>query len=267
MKFDPDWVATLRGSLNQPALQTRTPLLLNGQAVGSVAPDILSPMLGQDWSLAHAPDSTEWRIQGDGTQALADLAQALHTANVGCVREQWRHEQLAVCNAVGQRLAIVERGVARLLGITTHAVHLLGFDPHGRHWVQQRAWNKAIDPGLWDTMVGGMVPTQETLNSALKRETWEEAGLELAALQEVRPGGHFVVQRPNSRDGGLGYVVDRIDWFTCVLPVGLAPYNQDGEVAQFALMDAQELQTRLQANAFTRDAAYLFLAVAASQGI
>lgn len=264
MKYDPDWMATLRASLNQPPLQTRTPVLLNGQVIGSVAPDVPMPMQGQNWSLTHTPDSTQWQIQGDGTQALADIAQALHTANLGCIREQWRNEQLAVCSAAGQRLATVERGMARLLGITTHAVHLLGFSQDGSSWVQQRAWNKSIDPGLWDTLVGGMISAQETLQSALQRETWEEAGLELEALQDVRPGGHFVVQRPNGRDGGIGYVVERIDWFTCVLPHGLVPHNQDGEVAQFALMDAQELNAQLQANAFTLDAANIYLAIAAS---
>ena len=260
MKFDPDWMDTLRASLNLPPLQARTPVLLNGQAVGSVAPDVLMPMQEHDWSLTHTPDSSQWRIQGDGTRALAEIAQALYTANTGCVREQWRSEQLAVCNAAGERLATVERGMARLLGITTHAVHLLGFSQDGGSWVQQRALNKSIDPGLWDTMVGGMISAQETLPSALKRETWEEAGLELEALLEVRQGGHFVVQRPNGRDGGIGYVVERVDWFTCVLPDGVMPKNQDGEVAQFALMDAQELQAQLQANTFTLDAANIFLA-------
>jgi len=260
MHLDPTWVASLHASLNQPARQARTPLLLNGQRIGTVAAGVLTASQAACWSLTQAPNSASWHIQGDGTQALADMAQALRAANIGAVREQWRNEQLAVLSEAGQRLATVERGIARLLGITTHAVHLLGFCADGRSWVQQRAWNKSIDPGLWDTLVGGMISAQETLQSALQRETWEEAGLELVALQDLRQCGHFVVQRPNGRDAGLGYVVERIDWFSCVLPDGLVPHNQDGEVAQFALMDGQELQTRLQANAFTLDAANVYLA-------
>ena len=260
MKFDLAWMAALAASLNQPAVQNRTPLWLNGQKIGSVANGLLEPMQGSDWSLTRVPTGAEWQIQGAGTPALAGIAQALFVANMGAVREQWRNEQLAVISDTGQPLATVERGIARLLGITTHAVHLLGFSEDGGSWVQQRAWNKSIDPGLWDTMVGGMISAQETLQSALKRETREEAGLDLAALQEVRRGGHFVVQRPNGRDAGIGYVVERIDWFTCVVPDGVAPRNQDGEVAQFALLDVQQLQTRLQANAFTLDAANIFLA-------
>ncbi len=260
-----DSTSHLQTRLNQPARQVRSSVLLNGQTIGSVEAGVLNPMQGQNWAVTDVPDLAQWHIQGDGTQALACIAQALHAANVGCIREQWRDEQLAVCNVAGERLATVERGMARLLGITTHAVHLLGFSQNGSHWVQQRAWNKSIDPGLWDTLVGGMISARETLQSALKRETWEEAGLQLDALLNVRPGGHFVVQRPNGRDGGIGYVVERIDWFTCMLADGLVPTNQDGEVAQFALMDAQELRERLQANAFTLDAAHLFLAVSASQ--
>ena len=262
MHLDPGWVASLHASLNQPAVQARTPLLLNGQRIGTVAAGVLTASQGRNWSLKQATNNASWHIQGDGTQALADIAQALLAANMGAVREQWRSEQLAVLSDDGQRLATVERGMARLLGITTHAVHLLGFSAAGGSWVQQRAWNKSIDPGLWDTLVGGMISAQETLQSALKRETWEEAGLELEALLELRQGGHFVVQRPNGRDAGLGYVVERIDWFSCVLPDGMVPHNQDGEVAQFDLMNPQELQARLQASAFTLDAANIFLALA-----
>ena len=35
-----------------------------------------------------------------------------------------------------------------------------------------------------------------------------------------------------------GYVVEYIDWYRCVVPEGVVPVNQDGEVAQFRLMDA-----------------------------
>ena len=69
----------------------------------------------------------------------------------------------------------VERGAVRPLGIATQAVHLVGHAADGRIWVQQRALNKANDPGLWDTLMGGMVSAADTVATALVRETWEEA--------------------------------------------------------------------------------------------
>jgi len=41
----------------------------------------------------------------------------------------------------------------RTLGIATQAVHLVGTTPGGSVWVQQRAFDKAVDPGLWDTLM------------------------------------------------------------------------------------------------------------------
>ena len=74
----------------------------------------------------------------------------------------------------------MERAVVRPLGITTFAVHLLA-SPDGRHWVQQRSLTKPNDPGLWDTLMGGMIPASDSMAQALERETWEEAGLRLSS--------------------------------------------------------------------------------------
>ena len=65
-------------------------------------------------------------------------------------------------------------------------MHLSGRSPDGRTWVQQRALDKANAPGLWDTLMGGMVSAQDTMDTALARETWEEAGLHLDALGAAR---------------------------------------------------------------------------------
>jgi 8-oxo-dGTP pyrophosphatase MutT (NUDIX family) len=150
--------------------------------------------------------------------------------------------------------------VARLLGIATRAVHLLGFTSDGRVWVQQRALDKAIDPGFWDTLVGGMVSANDNLTTALRRETWEEAGIDFQRVMQLHAGGRLQVARPNARDGGVGYVVECIDWFVGRIPDDVTPVNQDGEVAQFALLSWAELTSQLETNAFTLDAALIFSA-------
>jgi hypothetical protein len=55
-------------------------------------------------------------------------------------------------------------------------------------------------------------------------------------------------------------VVEQIDWFVGLIPDGVTPVNQDGEVAQFALLDRAELTSQLEANAFTLDAALILSA-------
>jgi hypothetical protein len=53
----------------------------------------------------------------------------------------------------------------------------------------------------------------------------------------------------------FGYVVEHIDWYRCVVPEGVVPANQDGEVQQFALFDEGELARRLMGDGFTLEAA------------
>ena len=148
----------------------------------------------------------------------------------------------------------------RPLGIATQAVHLVGRAPDGRVWVQQRSLDKANDPGLWDTLMGGMVSAQDSIESALRRESWEEAGLRLENVADLQRGGEVVLRKPSSDGADAGYVVERVDWYRCTVPDGLQPLNQDGEVAQFALLEPAELAQRLQRNEFTTEAALVLLA-------
>ena len=56
-------------------------------------------------------------------------------------------------------------------------VHLHLFDSSGRIYLQQRPLWKDIQPGKWDTAVGGHIDYGETVDAALCRETQEELGL------------------------------------------------------------------------------------------
>lgn len=197
---------------------------------------------------------TGWVLTGDVSAGLNALALALHQAGLAGA---WRDEQLAVAGPAGDVLGTVERAAVRPLGLTTHAVHLVGWAADGRIWVQQRALTKSNDPGLWDTLMGGMVPASDTLQQALARETWEEAGLQLAQLRDLRHGGRCSFRGPAQDGAGTGYVVEHIDWFTCTVPDGVRPVNQDGEVAQFALLEPGEVLRRMQRDEFTLEAAVI----------
>lgn len=56
-------------------------------------------------------------------------------------------------------------------------VHLHVFDSRGRLYLQRRPLWKDIQPGRWDTAVGGHVDFGEDIYSALLREAREELGL------------------------------------------------------------------------------------------
>jgi len=238
-----------------PALQAparpRVPLTWHGVEIGSVEPTVLARPALQPW-VQLAGSGLEVRGE-DLTAALDALALGLRAEGLSHV---WRNEQLAVADAQGRVLGTVERGVVRVLGIATTAVHLAAWSEDGAHWLQQRAFDKPTDPGLWDTLVGGMVSAADSVAAALERETWEEAGLRPEQLADLRLGGCIATRRP-AAEVAHGYVVERLHWYRCVLPAGVEPANQDGEVACFRRMDEKEVAARMEAGEFTLDASLI----------
>jgi 8-oxo-dGTP pyrophosphatase MutT (NUDIX family) len=249
LALDAAWLARLRARADAPPRVARTPLCAGDARIGSVEPDFFV-RLGTPTSLVRE-HGRGWHLQGDVTRTLHEIALAMREAGVA---DAWRDEQLAVTDESGRTLGTVERGAVRWLGVTTHAVHLVGFAPDGRHWIQQRSWDKANDPGLWDTLVGGLVSASDSLERALERETWEEAGLRIEQVRELRHGGRVSTQRP-SESVASGYIVEHIDWYRCVVSEKVVPANQDGEVQQFALLSDSEVVRMLRGNEFTLEAA------------
>jgi isopentenyldiphosphate isomerase len=62
------------------------------------------------------------------------------------------------------------------------AVHVLVFNPEGCLYLQKRSADKDIQPGKWDTSVGGHVGLGEAVEEAARREMREELGIETAGL-------------------------------------------------------------------------------------
>mgnify|MGYP006170119467 CR=1 FL=1 len=60
--------------------------------------------------------------------------------------------------------------------------------------------------------------------------------------------------RPSREGGGVGFMVERIDWFRAVVPEGMAPDNQDGEVDEFALLPLEEVRAQVAQGRFTLEA-------------
>ena len=57
-------------------------------------------------------------------------------------------------------------------------VHLHVLNPNGHIFLQKRPLEKLVQPGKWDTAVGGHISFGEDLETALRREAFEEIGLE-----------------------------------------------------------------------------------------
>ena len=262
----PAWLAAAQAAMQQPPRKPRIPLWVNGQAVGSLVEHFLletgiAGRLGGDSLLSKQERAgvAVWLLESptqDATRLMNRLADALRDAGRS---GPWRNEQLAVQAVDGRRIGTVERGAVRILGVVTQAVHLVGVTPEGQLWVQQRAADKASYPLHWDTLMGGMVSAQDSLEQALERETWEEAGLRIADLADMRWGGVLQFRQPGM-DGGddIGYMHEDIHWYAATVPHGMEPQNQDGEVAQFASWSADEVQQQLAQSQFTPEASLVW---------
>lgn len=74
-------------------------------------------------------------------------------------------------------------------GLLHPVVHLHVINAADQIFLQKRSTEKQIQPGKWDTAVGGHIQSGEKLEEALKREAFEELGL---TRYEVRFLGKYV---------------------------------------------------------------------------
>lgn len=186
---------------------------------------------------------------------MAELALTLK--NAGCT-PGWRNELLDIwaesettATTAAPRVGAIERGAMRALGLTTRAVHLNGWSEDGQLWVARRALTKATDPGMWDTLVGGLVGNNEDPELALLRESDEEAGLDPPDLQlrtPLRTIAHMKRRVPE------GFQNEAVLTCECILPTGAVPSNRDGEVMDIQLFSTETVYQMLRADAFTLEA-------------
>lgn len=181
------------------------------------------------------------------SKVLAQLAEGLK--NTGCLRG-WRDELLDVVGE-GRRLAVIERAAVRPLGLLTRAVHLNAWSKDGRMWVARRALDKHTDPGMWDTLVGGLAVAGESADLSLLRESDEEAGLSPEQLQGRTPLRTILRMHRRLPEG---YQVEDVLISDCILDEGVQPCNKDGEVSEIVLLDCKDVWAMIENDEFTHEA-------------
>jgi isopentenyldiphosphate isomerase len=88
------------------------------------------------------------------------------------------NELFPIVDEKGYIIGSATRGECHSGSMLLHpVVHLHVFDRQGRLYLQKRPLWKDIQPGKWDTAVGGHVDFGEETCDALRREAREELGL------------------------------------------------------------------------------------------
>lgn len=86
-------------------------------------------------------------------------------------------EILDIVDSHGNIIGSAPREEIHLKRLPHKVVHLLVFNKSGELLLQKRAQSKEIEPGKWDTSVGGHVQSGEEVKGALLREMREELGM------------------------------------------------------------------------------------------
>jgi len=185
------------------------------------------------------------------TEAMAEVTREL--AREGTIRG-WRDESISVApHYAAPELLRVERAASRHFGLMSYGVHLNGFTRIGglaHVWIARRSANKSIDPGRLDNLVGGRIAAGMTVDETLRKEAWEEAGIEPRLLAGVNCLGVVRVEYsvPEGLHREILFVHDL--W----LPPEFKPVNQDGEVDDIRLDRVEDVIGDLLAGDFTLDA-------------
>ena len=89
------------------------------------------------------------------------------------------HDEIfPIVNPEGQVIGSATRTECHAQTFLLHpVVHLHIFNSAGELYLQKRVMTKKIQPGKWDTAVGGHVDYGENIHQALLRETREELGV------------------------------------------------------------------------------------------
>ena len=87
-------------------------------------------------------------------------------------------EWLPMVDEEGKVLGRMPRKVAHKKSMILHpVVHMQVLNSGGELYLQKRAAHKLVQPGKWDTAVGGHVGADESIELSLQREASEEIGL------------------------------------------------------------------------------------------
>jgi isopentenyldiphosphate isomerase len=124
-------------------------------------------------------------------------------------------------------------------------VHLHLFNRGGELFLQKRAKTKDIQPGKWDTSVGGHVSPGETANETLIREAGEELGLNNFIPEFL---GKYVWESPREWE-----LVNSFSTISDAVPV----INKD-EIEEGRLWSIGEIKENLGNDLFTPNFEYEF---------
>ena len=149
---------------------------------------------------------------------------------------------------IGQAPRSYCHGGSKVLHPVVH-LHIVSNDRSGL-LLQKRAMTKRIQPGKWDTSVGGHISYGESVDEALRREAMEEASLtDFEPIAITRYVFESAVER------------ELINCFSCVAPADYRPRIEEGEADSVKFWTWEEIDISLGQGVFTPNFESEYLAI------
>ncbi len=114
------------------------------------------------------------------------------------LRKKNMEEWLPILNIKGEIIGKAPRSLCHTNKEYLHPViHLHVVNNKGEIYLQKRALNKKVQPGKWDTSVGGHIGFGEEIESGLRREALEELGIQDFSIQSI---GNYIWESEIERE-------------------------------------------------------------------
>ena len=228
------------------------PLWIGGAIRGRLRRDVAHALTDFD-GIESAEIGLKLRERGVSKAARSRALQslALQLRKLGLIAD-WRNELSSLLDESGEEIARCERGAFRSLGMQNRAVHVNGYRADGRVWVARRSSLKRADPGKLDNLAAGGVSAGESPRRTALREAWEEAGVPASLARRVDfPGMVF----RSVRETTFGVHDELVIVADLDLPQQFEPSGRDGEVSEFLCLTTAEVESALDRDEFTIEAA------------
>jgi isopentenyldiphosphate isomerase len=124
-------------------------------------------------------------------------------------------------------------------------VHLHVINSNGQVFLQLRPANKKVQPGKWDTAVGGHISYGEDVKTALERESMEEIGIQSAGAELVT---RYIWETDIEKE--LVYLF--------ILKTDILPEINKNELEDGRFRDPSDIDKKLESEDFTPNFIYEF---------
>ncbi|MCU7842954.1 MAG: DUF4743 domain-containing protein [Candidatus Thiodiazotropha sp. (ex Monitilora ramsayi)] len=172
------------------------------------------------------------------TQALSEVTRTLVTQGV----ISHAHGERYPVTSSGRETAIatIDRTAASYFGLRAYGQHLNGYvrTPQGlKLWIARRSTDRRVYPNKLDNMVAGGLPHDLSLEENLRKECMEEASVPGQLAARAKPVGALTY----CKETKVGLKPDTLYCYDLELPDDFQPHNTDGEVAEFMLLQVEEV--------------------------